>query len=369
MPNLDNLISFPIKGAGQSSRAEWTPIPPSSSHILVTDTTDSPALFVLTHFLRASHEINKKHRAAAAVRPKGKLKAHTKVIWLGCNSDGFVHLKNVARKSGVHLDEELRDEAFCYIDLNEQVLNASAPDEIADDLIALRLQDAPSGTAQQALIRFLAKVSEQLSNTSSAIQGAIEFDWTSSKIVIVDDLTALAWTLDSVDSFGQPIDVARQLDNWLVALTSLAAKNQASVVTLMHADATSSSKNGASDPTDESLFNSLLHKADVWIEVKELGSGRARDCDGEITVHPLVRPSLARALSPASKTSPQRQPLSHDTPPLQAFAIETPCPKRSKAVLYRIAPDGQSAALGGASIGSNTGRVQIWARGTGRGFL
>lgn len=137
----------------------------------------------------------------------------------------------------------------------------------------------------------------------------------------------------------------------------------------MHADATSCSKNGASDPVDESLVHALLQKADVWVEVKELASGRARDCDGEITVHPLVRPALARTLPSLRPSSQDVQPHSRDIPPLQAFAIETPCPNRSKAVLYRIAPDGQSAALGGASVGSNTGRVQVWARGTGRGFL
>lgn len=134
----------------------------------------------------------------------------------------------------------------------------------------------------------------------------------------------------------------------------------------MHADATSCSKTGASDPVDESLLTSLLEKADVWVEVKELASGRARDCDGQITVHPLIRPSLARALPTSTR---DQQSTLRDIPPLQAFAIETPCPNRSKAVLYRIAPDGQSAALGGASVGSNTGRVQVWARGTGRGFL
>lgn len=137
----------------------------------------------------------------------------------------------------------------------------------------------------------------------------------------------------------------------------------------MHADATSCSKTGASDPTDESLLASLLQKADVWVEIKELSSGRARDCDGEITIHPLVRPSLARTLPASNQTHASQQGQARGVPPLQAFAVETPCPSRSKAVLYRIAPDGQSAALGGGSVGSNTGRVQVWARGTGRGFL
>ncbi|SPO19809.1 uncharacterized protein UTRI_00202_B [Ustilago trichophora] len=366
MPNLDTLLSFPTHGAGPSTAAERTPIPPRSSHILVTDTTDSPALFVLAHFLRASHAINRARRSSVLDR-KGKSRAHTKVIWLGCNSDGIVHLKNVARKSGVHLDEETRDGAFCYVDANAEVLSLEEGEGgIADSMATMRVHDGQS-RAEQSLHTLYKKVAEELANAgTSDSAGTKSVDWTSRNLIVVDDLTALAWTLDPSDSFGQPVHVARQLNEWLGALTSLAAKNQASVITLMHADATSCSKTGASDPVDESLLTSLLQKADVWVEVKELASGRARDCDGEITVHPLVRPSLARA--PSAPTRYQHS-TSRDIPPLQAFAIDTPCPNRSKAVLYRIAPDGQSAALGGASVGSNTGRVQVWARGTGRGFL
>lgn len=371
MPNLDTLLSFPSgSSAGPSSAAERTPIPPRSSHILVTDTIDSPALFVLTHFLRAAHSINKIHRSAsssARTDAKGKAKAHTKVIWLGCGSDGSVHLKNVARKSAVHLDEGMRDGSFAFIDANAEVLAALDGDGIADAVARVQVGEERS-EAERSLLRLYSKVADELQDTSRSEDGDdSSSDWTSTALIVVDDLTSLAWALDPSDSFGQPIDVSRLLTNWLGALTSLAAKSQASIITLMHADATSSSKSGASDPIDESLLNTLLQKADVWIEVKELASGRARDCDGEITVHPLVRPSLARALPTSHR--PSQAAASRDAPPLQAFTIDTPCPNRAKAVLYRIAPDGQSAALGGASVGSNTGRVQVWARGTGRGFL
>ncbi|SJX60198.1 uncharacterized protein SRS1_11512 [Sporisorium reilianum f. sp. reilianum] len=364
MPNLDSLLSFPAgSSAGPSSAAERTSIPPRSSHILVTDTIDSPALFVLTHFLRASNAVNKLHRSARS-DIKGKARAHTKVVWLGCGSDGSVHLKNVARKSAVHLDEGMRDGSFAFVDANAEALVSVSGDDITDAVGRMQVRD-DRPQVERALLQLYSKVADELQRTSPS-EGQ-DSDWTSRVLIVVDDLTALAWALDSNDSYGQPIDIFRLLTNWLGALTSLAAKNQASIITLMHADATSSSKNGASDPVDESLLNTLLQKADVWIEVKELASGRARDCDGEITVHPLVRPSLARALRGSHRPAQAAGP--RDIPPLQAFAIDTPCPSRAKAVLYRIAPDGQSAALGGASVGSNTGRVQIWARGTGRGFL
>lgn len=362
MPNLDTLLSFPsINGAGPSSTAQRTPIPPRSSHILVTDTIDSPALFVLVHFLRAANAINKARRPTSSstiADRKGKARAHTKVIWLGCNSDGITHLKNIARKSAVHLDEEVRDGAFCWID------SSSEEGSLAGGVAAMDIQE-PGSAAERALRGLYGRIAEQLRDTAPTED--LEADWSSRSLVLIDDLTALAWPLDPNDSYGQPVDVPRLLTTWLSSVTTLAAKHNASVITLMHSDATSSSKNGASDPVDECLFNNLLQRADVWVEVKELASGRARDCDGEITVHPLVRPSLARALPASHRASTAQQPTA--TPPLQAFAIETPCPNRAKAMLYRIAPDGQSAALGGASVGSNTGRVQVWARGTGRGFL
>ncbi|GAC96762.1 hypothetical protein PHSY_004346 [Pseudozyma hubeiensis SY62] len=368
----DRQIRAREKSAGPSSAAKRTPIPPRSSHILVTDTIDSPALFVLIHFLRASHAVNRLHRSAGTsphADTKGKSRAHTKVIWLGCSSDGSAHLNNVVRKSSVHLDQETRDGAFSYIDAGAQALAPFEDDNVTDAVASMHVSDVES-TAEQVLHRLYSNVAEQLQDPSLiAHQQSSEPDWASRALIVVDDLTALAWALDSHDMSGHPIDAPRLLTNWLAALTLLATNNHASVITLMHSDATSSSKDGASDRSDESLFSSLLQRADVWIEVKELASGRARDCDGEITVHQLVRPSLARSISASKASNTGRDRVQGDVPPLQAFAIETPCPSRAKAVLYRIAPDGQSAALGGASVRSNTGRVQIWARGTGRGFL
>lgn len=224
MPNLDTLLSFPTNGAKPSTAAERTPIPPRSSHILVTDTTDSPALFVLTHFLRASHAINSAHRSSAPDR-KGKSRAHTKVFWLGCNSDGIVHLKNVARKSAVHLDEETRDGAFCYIDANAEVIWLEGGEGgVADSMAAMSVQDG-SSRAEQSLHRLYGNVAEELANTGPSDDAeANSADWTSRNLIVVDDLTALAWALDPSDSYGQPVDVARQLKDWLGALTSLAAK-------------------------------------------------------------------------------------------------------------------------------------------------
>ncbi len=146
MPNLDTLLSFPSNsGAGPSSAVERTPIPPCSCHILVTDTIDSPGLFVLTHFLRAANAINKSRRTPSInAERNGKARAHTKVIWLGCNSDGSVHLKNVARKSAVHLDEEIRNGAFCWIDANAEAVTSSNGPGLANAVAGLQIEDGTS---------------------------------------------------------------------------------------------------------------------------------------------------------------------------------------------------------------------------------
>lgn len=226
MPNLDTLLSFPSNsGAGPSSAVERTPIPPCSCHILVTDTIDSPGLFVLTHFLRAANAIKKSRRTPSInAERNGKARAHTKVIWLGCNSDGSVHLKNVARKSAVHLDEEIRNGAFCWIDANAEAVTSSNGPGLANAVAGLQIEDGTSA-AEQVLRRLYGKVAAQLQGTSrSDIDDNSEADWTSRKLVVIDDLTALAWSLDPFDSSGQPVDGARLLSAWVSALTSLATK-------------------------------------------------------------------------------------------------------------------------------------------------
>lgn len=225
MPNLDTLLSFPASSrAGPSSAAERTPIPPRSSQILVTDTIDAPALFVLIHFLRASHAANKQQSSAsssAAADTKGKARVYIKVIWIGCGSDGSVHLKNVARKSAVHLDQEMRDGSFSFIDANADILASLGEDDVANAVASMQVREDGS-QAERLLLKLYRKVAQELEDDSRSQHE--DADWTSRALIVADDLNALAWASDPTDSFGQPVDVSRLLTNWLGALTSLAAK-------------------------------------------------------------------------------------------------------------------------------------------------
>lgn len=221
MPNLDSLLSFPTPGAGSSSGPTRTPIPPRSSHVLVTDTTDAPALFVLMHFLRASHAYNKTLRPGPDTASiKGKGKARTKVVWLGCTSEGIVHLKNVARKSGVHLDEETAQGTFKFIDAAAEVYEASG---IESSAAALSIQGDASRT-HTPFKRIYDQTARELTTTSHHDTQLLESEWASRNLIIVDDLTALAWGADSIDAQGHAANVGQQTSQWLGALTALATR-------------------------------------------------------------------------------------------------------------------------------------------------
>jgi hypothetical protein len=152
---------------------------------------------------------------------------------------------------------------------------------------------------------------------------------TAGALVIIDDLSALSWCFSNVIP-------------WVTSLRAICAKKHAALVSLFHADATSAVTQGmALDATDEDLFRSLLYTADLWVSVKQLASGRAADCDGEIAVHQLAR-SVAAEHTPGLENFRLTR----------AYGAANPC-------LYRVAP---------GTLGSRHS-VRIWARGTGQGLV
>lgn len=132
---------------------------------------------------------------------------------------------------------------------------------------------------------------------------------------------------------------------------TLLIQEHAALLTLQHADACSAvSANGSLDAGDEKLFRLLLRSADLWVAVNELASGRAADCDGELTVHALGR-TAAAALAPAARD---------ELIPLEAFRLDRP----SQACLFRIVPDG----TGPKNAYGVRSSVKIWSRGSGQGL-
>ena len=152
---------------------------------------------------------------------------------------------------------------------------------------------------------------------------------TAAALVIIDDLSALAWCFSNVIP-------------WVTSLRSICAEKHAALVSLFHADATSAVTQGmALDATDDELLRSMLHTADIWVSVKQLARGRAADCDGEIAVHQLARPVAA-----------EHTPALENFRLARSYGAANPC-------LYRVAP---------GTLGSRPS-VRIWARGTGQGLV
>lgn len=276
---LSTLLAFCSAIANGSSTADWLP-PPVCSHTLITDTLASPALFLLIEFLKSANNSN-------GQRP-------TSIIWLAADASGQSHLSAVARRAGVNLTQLTAKGRFTLIDAAQVILDGDS-DEAALRSLYTRVQGAlPAQNADPEL------------GASSQRPRCI---------VIIDDVSSLLW---SVASQGDP--AVRSIHRWIVALRSLCTRHQSSLVTLQHLASTSPSADAAST----TLFHRLLRCSHIWIEVKELSSGRARDCSGEISVHPLVDVTSVQLVSPAAGGW-------------------------GKGVLYNVANDGS---------------VVIWAKGT-----
>jgi hypothetical protein len=136
----------------------------------------------------------------------------------------------------------------------------------------------------------------------------------------------------------------------------------------------------------DSLLRQLIPHSDIWIEMRGLRSGKARDCHGEVCVYGLGRPSKARNVPlpklpmPAdpltelrsqdrtlsqfnqlSLTSTTRSLFDNNNKPthdknasalekstikftLHAWKMEVWCEGREKAMLFRIDPNGEAMA-------------------------
>lgn len=165
-------------------------------------------------------------------------------------------------------------------------------------------------------------------------------------LVVIDSLSMLQWCLPG------PADAVHwDLVQWLRAVRKLCASRAAALVTLLHADACAVT--GAPwDQGDERLFRYLLRTADVWVAVRELPSGRAADCDGELSVHALARPAAAAAMG------------DQGSPHLRAFLLHRYLPAKTQ-FLYRVLPDGTGPKLENGM----RALVRVWARGNNPGLL
>ncbi|PWN23226.1 hypothetical protein BCV69DRAFT_112523 [Microstroma glucosiphilum] len=280
---LTSLLSFP-----SSSSAPL--LPPTGTQVLVTDTLACPAAVLLVHFARSALL-----ESTAAPTP---------VIWLGCDGQGLPHWSSICRKVGLNLQMMMSKGLFTYIDATEVVCQED--EEFSGDSPLKRLYS----TLKQQLERVTQLAPPRVSTVANGAHAASS---SPKAVVIVDDISSLAWTLPSLPSMHEVNAAARSAGRWAVALRTLCSNHSASLITLQHSRA---------DSLSTQLFARLFRSSSLWIEVKELSSGRARDCTGEIAVHPL-------------------EGAEGD--------VLTPATGNGKAVLFLI---------------GNDGKTHFWARGT-----
>ncbi|KAK0539045.1 hypothetical protein OC834_000203 [Tilletia horrida] len=355
MNSLSSLLSFGPEGSSSS-------IPPVSAYVAVTDTLASSGSFLAIYLARTMILT-----AMRRTQEQRQGQIPPAVVWVGCEGSGEAHWRTLLRKAGVNAHAQAR---LKYLDAAEILLNSSTSSGLKDALSSIR------------------------SALSSPSADGPSRSGPARTLVVIDDLSALLWTLPSEG----PSSSAHVLSRWLRALRLAVEEHGAALCTLQHASATALyADTNSQDTTDDALLRIVLGSAepDVWVEVRGLRSGRARDCDGEIIIRPLVRPQLA--LLAARKTREGDKtgsgPLINlttaeaedDEDDLSAFALpHLSMPPRP--LLFRVGADAAGRIAGGGEGGAAGGGpgaagqpgqglveewrgVQLWARGMMRGFL
>lgn len=297
---LSTLLAY--RKTGSTSSSDWLP-PQACSHTLVTDTLASPALFLLVEFLKAAAASAAASGSGLASTVTGgndvsqqQQQQSTSIVWLAADGAGHNHLSAVARRAGVNLAQLAVKGRFTFIDAAEVILDGGESDAEALRALYARVE---AGLPEQE------DDLDQPGSSSTTRRPRC--------IVIIDDVSSLLWSMRDQGN------AVRSIGRWIIALRSLCARRSCSLVTLQHFTTAS-----RPDSASTLLFHRLLRSASTWIEVKELSSGRARDCSGEIAVHPLVQVRGVDLVSPAAGGM-------------------------GKGVLYNV---------------GNDGSVVIWAKGT-----
>jgi hypothetical protein len=163
-----------------------TPIPPRTTHMLGTSSYPAPTNFLPLHYARVF--LN-------SVEGGNRRKEKRVVIWIGCDGSNESHYRNALRKNGVAVSKQ----SFVYVDATEEIL-----------------EQQPSSTSSQsaALERLHTRVEEQLSVATRYTQSDDELEETSTRddsdmarcLVIVDDASALAWSIQALDEDNEDND-------------------------------------------------------------------------------------------------------------------------------------------------------------------
>ncbi|WWC66722.1 uncharacterized protein I206_100627 [Kwoniella pini CBS 10737] len=219
-------------------------LPPSNSHLIISDTVASPSHFALFHLV--SSALGKEKR---------------KVIWVDFRGEGRASWEAILKKVGTPLPP-LTSPQFIHI------TPSSLPSFIG-----------PSSSLKNAPRLFDDNDRPSLKTTYNSILPHIS----ENSLVILDGLTELNWIGFS----------SLEISKFVRAVFSKVKSIKAILVSTLHADhlPLSSSIIPQTEQGDDEILQRLLRIGQgCWWRVSHLASGRSADVMGEISSHPLSKP-------------------------------------------------------------------------------
>ncbi|KIR98766.1 hypothetical protein L804_04352 [Cryptococcus deuterogattii 2001/935-1] len=324
-----------------------SPLPPPGSHLIISDTLNSPAQFALYHLVNAAL-LKQKSQPLSLTQARqtgnGGTEQVNKVVWVDFRGEGRSSWEAVLKKLGAPLPPPASP-TFIHITPSSlpacipssSTSNANSPrifpplSSAAEDTTSERDGPPPLKQVYDVLIPHLqAQAQPQSGHSLNPRQEGEELQC----LLILDGLSDLL-------SIGVS---AREIHRFIRAVYALTMSSKTALVSTLHTDSlllsslqTSVSVSMSEPETETALLERLLKLGHgVWWRIENLQSGRSGDVMGEISSHPFG----TYHLRPNSNF--RRTETDNDT-----------YIPRSKPLQYRLEPS----------------TVRVFAKGTGRGFL
>ncbi|GAA5848250.1 hypothetical protein JCM9279_000990 [Rhodotorula babjevae] len=270
MSHTSDFLTFTLPASPSSASSlpsTSTALPPDFS-LLLTDTLDAPATFLLVQLVARALRPAVPEPERARARAEGP----RRVVLVGVR-EREQYWGATLRKHGIQLATESSARRFTFLDASSPSLS------LADLFSSLRAALArPDHAAPDA-----PRPPRAATDADSGEPGPL---------VVIDDLSALLWV-------GRE---ARDVVRWWRGVRALVSESSACLVTLLHADslspspsthAPSATSSPYQSPEDQYLFRHVLQGCDLWGEVVGLGNG-GTGARGELSLHrgpALVTPS------------------------------------------------------------------------------
>ncbi|OXG10576.1 hypothetical protein C367_06735 [Cryptococcus neoformans Ze90-1] len=325
-------------------------LPPAASHLIISDTLNSPAQFALYHLVNAAL-LKQKSQSQSLIQTRqtdGGGAGHVvKVIWVDFRGEGRSSWEVVLKKLGTPLPSPTSP---TFIHITPSALPACIPSSFASNVNSPRIFPSLSLGAgnttsdkdgrptlkhvYDTLLPHLQTQAQPQSQPSSNPERDGEEGPELECLLILDGLSDLL-------SIGVP---PREIYQFVRAVYSQTRISKAALVSTLHTDSLSFSSQSSislslsklETETETSLLERLLKIGHgVWWRVENLQSGRSGDVMGEISSHPF-------GTHHSHPNSSRRTETDKDT-----------YIPRSKPLQYRLEPS----------------TVRVFAKGTGRGFL